>query len=49
MSPKKSSAKSESANSTPRKRAVKRTVISAPEFSPTLGEIDLHLFGEGPA
>jgi len=47
MSPKKSSAKSESANSAPRKRAVKRTVISAPEFSPTLGEIDLHLFGEG--
>src|SRR6185503_1739897 len=47
MSPKKSSAKSESAKSTTRKRAVKRTVISPSEFSPTLGEIDLHLFGEG--
>ena len=47
MNRKKPQGKSESPNSTPRKRAVKRTAASQPEFSPTLGEIDLHLFGEG--
>jgi len=47
MNRKKPQGKSESANSVPRKRAVSRTASSTPEFSPTLGEIDLHLFGEG--
>ena len=47
MSPKKTSAKRESPNSVPRKRATGRAAGSTPEFSPTLGEIDVHLFGEG--
>jgi len=47
MSPKKSSAKSEKPNSTSRKRATGPAAGSTPEFSPTLGDIDVHLFAEG--
>jgi 1,4-alpha-glucan branching enzyme len=47
MNRKKPREKSESPNSVPRKRAGKRVAGSTPEFSPTLGDIDLHLFAEG--
>jgi len=47
MNRKKPQRKSESPDSVARKRATSRTVESTPHFSSTLGDIDLHLFGEG--
>src|SRR4030095_3421639 len=52
MSRKKSPGKSPRPNSATRKRGASRTEVSTPvnkasDFSPTLGDVDLHLFGEG--